>query len=47
MSAVVKIPTKENELVSYNPATSKEVGRVEISSEEKRSDGGRKISQGF
>lgn len=28
MSAVVKIPVKENEIVSYNPATGKEVGRV-------------------
>ena len=34
MSAVVEIPVKQNELVSYNPANGKEVGRVKISSKE-------------
>ncbi len=33
MSAVVEVPVKENDLVSYNPANSKEVGRVKVSSE--------------
>jgi len=28
MNAVVKIPAKENKIVSYNPATNEEVGRV-------------------
>jgi succinate-semialdehyde dehydrogenase/glutarate-semialdehyde dehydrogenase len=34
MSAVVKIPVKENDLISYNPADGSEVGRVKISSKE-------------
>jgi len=35
MSAVIQIPTKANEIISYNPATGKEIGRVaETSAEE-------------
>ncbi|MDQ3632949.1 MAG: aldehyde dehydrogenase family protein [Acidobacteriota bacterium] len=34
MSAVVEIPVKENEIVSYNPANGKEVGRVRNFSKE-------------
>lgn len=34
MSAVVEVPVKENEIVSYNPANGAEVGRVKNFSEE-------------
>ncbi|NNE97771.1 MAG: aldehyde dehydrogenase family protein [Pyrinomonadaceae bacterium] len=34
MSAVVEVPVKENEIVSYNPATGAEVGRVRNSCSE-------------
>ena len=34
MSAVVKVPIRENEIVSYNPATNEEVGRVRNFSDE-------------
>jgi succinate-semialdehyde dehydrogenase/glutarate-semialdehyde dehydrogenase len=34
MSAVIEVPVKENEIVSYNPATGEEVGRVKNFSEE-------------
>jgi succinate-semialdehyde dehydrogenase/glutarate-semialdehyde dehydrogenase len=34
MSAVISVPAKENEIVSYNPATGEEIGRVENTSPE-------------
>ena len=34
MSAVISVPIKENEIISYNPATGEEVGRVAVTSAE-------------
>ena len=34
MSAVIEVPVKENEIVSYNPANGEEVGRVKNFSQE-------------
>jgi acyl-CoA reductase-like NAD-dependent aldehyde dehydrogenase len=37
MSAVLEFPVKRNEIISYNPATNKEIGRVrDFSAEEVR-----------
>src|SRR5215213_5379845 len=34
MSAVLSFPTKQEEIVSYNPATAEEIGRVPVTSAE-------------
>ena len=47
MSAVILVPTNENEIISYNPATGKEVGRVAIASAEDVNQAVEKSRQAF
>jgi succinate-semialdehyde dehydrogenase/glutarate-semialdehyde dehydrogenase len=47
MSAVVEVPVKENEIVSYNPANGEEVGRVKNFSEEEVNEAVKKSHQAF
>lgn len=47
MSAVVEIPVKQEDLVSYNPANGLEVGRVRVSSKEEVTDAVKKSREAF
>ena len=47
MSAVISVPTKENEIISYNPATGEEVGRVAVTSAEEVNQAVEKSRQAF
>jgi succinate-semialdehyde dehydrogenase/glutarate-semialdehyde dehydrogenase len=47
MSAVLSFPTTQNEIISFNPATGEEVGRVENSSAEEVREAVEKSRQAF
>ncbi|MDQ3042056.1 MAG: aldehyde dehydrogenase family protein, partial [Acidobacteriota bacterium] len=47
MSAVLSFPTTQNEIISYNPATGEEFGRVENSSAEEVREAVEKSRQAF
>ena len=47
MSAVISVPSKENEIISYNPATGEEVGRVAVTSAEDVKEAVEKSRQTF